>query len=174
MNVEPPLGVRYGPLDDDDVHTAWPWLQTHLRWHLRHWSDHVGLGWTDDDIEKRFSEGRLIHQEWTQIRTNADADDGFVEVARNDDDRAVGLVFAEARHDRYLGQKIGVLSWIFVDDAYRGTGVGRALMDHALSWMREQGLAGAEVFVTAGNVGAVKRYLRDGFKVVDHRMLVDL
>lgn len=174
MTVETTRHLRYGPLDDDDVVHVWPWLQTHLRWHLRHWSDHVGLGWSDDDIERRFTEGRLIHQEWTQIRTNADADDGFVEVVRNETDLPVGLVFAEARHDRYLGQQIGVLSWIFVRDEYRGTGVGEALMDHAMAWMRDRGLAGAEVFVTAGNVGAVRRYLKDGYRVVDHRMLVDL
>jgi GNAT superfamily N-acetyltransferase len=168
------MTVRYGPLAEGDVESVWPWLLTHLRWHLRHWSDRVGLDWTDDDIERRFTEGRLIHQEWTQIYTNASADDGFVEVARGSDGRLLGLVFAEARHDRYLGQRIGVLSWLFVDSAHRGTGIGEALMAHAMDWMRERGLAGAEVFVTAGNEAAVRRYLEDGFTVVDHRMLVRL
>lgn len=163
------MTVELTDLQPDDVERIWPWLIEHLRWHLRTWSEALDLGWDDQAIDARMRAGRLVEGEWVQVCTAAEDDASLVRVARVDG-VVVGLVVADRRHDRYLGLDLGVLSWIYVDPAHRGTGVGTALMDEATGWMAREGLRASEVFLAASNEAAVRRYRAHGYRVVDHRM----
>lgn len=158
------------PLNSDDVQQIWPWLQQHLRWHLAHWAAQANLDWSDDDVERRIVDGRLVQREWAALLGASAAPDAVVRVLRRGD-RAVGVVHAEERPDRYLGVNVGVLSWLHVAEAERGRGYARPLVEAATAWFQERKLTLAEVFVTAENEAAVKAYARGGFAVVDHRML---
>ena len=70
-----------------------------------------------------------------------------------------------------MGILVGVLSWLYVAEVARGTGVSSRLMDAADTWMSAQGVQGREVFVTSENVAAIGLYERFGYRVVDARML---
>jgi ribosomal protein S18 acetylase RimI-like enzyme len=50
-----------------------------------------------------------------------------------------------------------------VDRAVRGSGVGRRLMDQAVQWARERGLAGVRLETQSNNVAACRFYKRYGF-----------
>jgi len=167
------VAVTCTPLRDGDVRTVWPWLEDHLRWHLQAWGRAVGRTWTEAALDAHIRDRRLVEAEWSQIHARADEPDVRVRVARADQ-AVVGLAFSQIRTDRYLGARLGVLSWLFVAPQHRGQGVGEVLMDDALGWMREEGVVGAEVFVTAENRAALGRYRAHGLTVVDHRMLVGL
>ena len=55
------------------------------------------------------------------------------------------------------------LTLIAVDQAHRGGGVGRALVDSALAWAAARGLARIELVTHGRNVAAQRLYQRCGF-----------
>ncbi|WP_223218215.1 GNAT family N-acetyltransferase [Rhizobium wenxiniae] len=54
---------------------------------------------------------------------------------------------------------------IMISRAYRGAGLGRALMDEAVSWAKENGLAIVRLETQTSNVSACRFYERYGFKL---------
>lgn len=156
------------PVRDKPV--VFAWLRSHLRWHLEAWSRAFGLTWSDRVIAQRIDDRDLVTNEWKELVAARDDEARFVGVARAGR-RAVGIVYAEERVDRYLDVPIGVLSWLFVEPLSRGGGVAVMLLDAARAWMIERGLPAAEVMVTAENPAAVRAYGKGGYEVVDHRMV---
>jgi len=77
--------------------------------------------------------------------------------------RVVGQVdarissFAKARHVANLG--------IVIVKSHRGVGVGRALMDRALAWMKERDVEKATLEVFSTNGPAMALYRKMGFEV---------
>ena len=65
--------------------------------------------------------------------------------------------FPKARHVGNLG--------IAVVKAYRGIGVGRALMERALAWMKARGVEKATLEVFSTNERAIALYRKMGFEV---------
>ena len=63
-------------------------------------------------------------------------------------------------------RKLGELSMLAVDPAAQGRGVGRALVEQAASWLREQGMrvAMVETGGDAGHAAARRLYQREGFR----------
>ncbi|MBK8025423.1 MAG: GNAT family N-acetyltransferase [Chloroflexi bacterium] len=65
--------------------------------------------------------------------------------------------------------------WLLVDavgvlEAYRGQGVGRALMEQAHAWAQAQGLAEVELTVWEFNQGAIAFYAELGYTTVLRRL----
>ncbi|MCW4009759.1 MAG: GNAT family N-acetyltransferase [Candidatus Bathyarchaeota archaeon] len=60
-------------------------------------------------------------------------------------------------------EKTGEIESIFVASAYRGKGVGDALMKDALAWMSAEGAEKRVVAFSAGNEQVFGFYLRHGF-----------
>ncbi|WP_137934100.1 GNAT family N-acetyltransferase [Mesorhizobium comanense] len=54
---------------------------------------------------------------------------------------------------------------IAVDTAYRGSGVGRLLMDACVAWGRNEGLAGIMLETQNNNIAACRFYERYGFEL---------
>lgn len=155
-----PTNLR--PLEPTDETTVKAWLEPYLTEHLMWWTAAYGTA-------PRHSLETLVGREWDDAFTNSRAAEGFVCVAETTG--PLGVVSAALREDRYMGVTVGVLSWLYVAEASRGTGVSSRLMDAAEGWMSAQGVQGREVFVTSENVAAVRLYERFGYRVVDARML---
>ena len=164
------------PPEIDDMHATrdkplvFAWLRSYLRWHLDAWSQAYGLHWTAVDIDRHIDGRGLVAQEWNELVSAHGDERHFVGVAR-DSRRAIGIVHAHERVDRYLAVPIGVLSWLFVEPLSRGSGVSTLLLDAAGQWMAGRGLPAAEVFVTADNTAAVSAYRKGGYQLVDHRLI---
>jgi len=65
--------------------------------------------------------------------------------------------------------------WLQVDNvavlrAYRGMGIGRALMDEAHAWARAQGLADVELTVWEFNQDAIAFYEALGYTTIVRRL----
>jgi ribosomal protein S18 acetylase RimI-like enzyme len=162
-----------------DLHPArdrpavYAWLRSFLRWHLHTWSRAAGLPWTEAEIDAHIDQNGLVERDWNELAGAAEDADQLVAVAR-EASRAVGIVHAGERVDRYLQTSLGVVHWIFVEPVSRGQGVGDLLVQASQTWMRQRGLHAAEVFVTADNTAAARLYRRGGFALVDHRMIARL
>jgi ribosomal protein S18 acetylase RimI-like enzyme len=64
----------------------------------------------------------------------------------------------------------GFLADIFVEDAYRGRGIGRGLVDALVSWFRQKGLKHFEWHVAANNPGALAFWEKIGGRSWQVRM----
>ena len=55
---------------------------------------------------------------------------------------------------------------LYVERAWRGTGLAEALLDGALSWAEDLGQPVVQLYVTAGNERAIRFYEHQGFRTV--------
>ena len=99
------------------------------------------------------------------LGTQIDADDATVLVA----DRAgtvLGYTFAgiEPFSWKDLRDVAGYVHDIVVDEGERRSGVASALMEAAIAWVREQGVANVMLGTAAQNVGAQRLFERLGFR----------
>jgi GNAT superfamily N-acetyltransferase len=81
-----------------------------------------------------------------------------VELARVDDGRIVGYCVSSVSTDM-----TGEVDSIFVTAAYRGMGIGTALMEQALRWMDTLGAKSKVVMAIVGNEEVHAFYARFGF-----------
>lgn len=81
-----------------------------------------------------------------------------VELARDDTGRVVGYCVSSVGKDM-----TGEVDSIFVTAAYRGTGIGTALMEGALRWMEGLGVKRKVVMAIVGNEHVHAFYARFGF-----------
>ena len=113
--------------------------------------------WTADDLERRKGEdwfdprgfllaeaadGTLAGFHWTKVHGGHDHDHG------------------EGHHAH---EPIGEVYVIGIGDAYRGTGLGRALLLAGLQHLRAQGLTQAMLYVDSDNASAIRLYESLGF-----------
>jgi ribosomal protein S18 acetylase RimI-like enzyme len=93
-----------------------------------------------------------------------------------DGDRLVGIV-AVGRESSIKARHKGYVRAMYVDEAYRGRGVGRRLMEHALAFAATMdGVRRLTISVTAGNVEATALYESLGFQIFGREpeaMIVD-
>lgn len=75
------------------------------------------------------------------------------------DGRAVGYVTCHIDATPPMG-RIGLIA---IDGSARGAGWGRKLVDHAVTWLEQQGLRQITVVTQARNVGAQRLYQKAGF-----------
>lgn len=72
--------------------------------------------------------------------------------------------YVTTRLDRFTG--IGRIPNLAVDGAQRGHGLGSRLIEHAIQWMREQGMAMAKIETLVQNERGQALYPRFGFQEV--------
>ncbi len=86
----------------------------------------------------------------------------------------VGVLSALVRQNpdlpMFVPRRWLVVENVAVLEAYRGMGVGRALMQHAHEWARGQGLAEVELTVWEFNEGAVAFYEQLGYTTIVRRL----
>ncbi len=78
-------------------------------------------------------------------------------------------------HDSELGRDIGYvvssieadntgeIDSIYIEDKYRGSGIGKVLMEHGLQWLRENNAVDIKIVVAHGNDSVLKFYQQFGF-----------
>ena len=99
------------------------------------------------------------------LGSQLDADDVMVLVAERDG-AVVGYVYAgiEPLSWKELRDAAGFVHDIVVDETARRAGVAGALMDAAVAWVREQGVANVMLWTAAPNEGAQRLFERLGFR----------
>jgi GNAT superfamily N-acetyltransferase len=76
--------------------------------------------------------------------------------------------------DMFQSEAGGFLADIFVEEAYRGHGIGRALVTHLVDWFRQRGLRQFEWHVSAKNREALAFWHALGGREMMIRMRADL
>lgn len=171
--LHPPLSPLEPQTDRPSVEL---WLRDYLASHIRWWADAYGLGWDDARVAGHLEQHHeaLVTRDWRSLVTASESDTGMVGVVRSDSGAPLGVVQAGADPERFMCMPFGSLDWIYVAPRARGKGLAGMMLQAARAWMMSRGLPGAAVFVTAANPGAVRLYERNGFAIVDHRMLAPL
>lgn len=86
---------------------------------------------------------------------------GLYLVVADDDGQVVGFLDLEPESWR----PVALLQWIVIDRPWRGNGIGRRLMDHALRWTASQGLRALVLETQNTNIDACRFYARLGFRL---------
>ena len=109
------------------------------------------------------------------LGTQLDADDAIVLVAERGG-AAVGYAYAgiEPFSWKELRDAAGFVHDIVVDEQERRTGVAGALMEAAIAWVREQGVASVMLWTAAPNEGAQRLFEKLGFRRTMIEMTRDL
>jgi len=118
----------------------------------------------DRNIEAQF--GPVAGKDWRErkardVTTDCEVQPEGVFVAE-EGDAVIGYV--TTRVDRFTS--IGRIPNLAVDPDHRGGGIGTELIQHALDWMREQGLAMAKIETLVQNERGQALYPRFGFQEV--------
>lgn len=104
---------------------------------------------------------------FTDCFNEALSGDKFFYVAESDG-KIIGSIEAEIvepyEKDLYRITKVGHINSIFVSQKYRNTGVGRLLMDEAMTWMKSKEVEMCTLGVVSGNNDAFAVYEKMGFK----------
>ncbi|MFN3653381.1 MAG: GNAT family N-acetyltransferase [Armatimonadota bacterium] len=118
----------------------------------------------DRNIERDF--GLVAGRDWRErkardVTTDCEVQPEGVFVAEVDE-AVAGYI--TTRIDRFTG--IGRIPNLAVAPEYRAQGIGSRLIEHALEWMREQGLALAKIETLEQNERGQALYPRFGFREV--------
>ncbi|GEM44489.1 GNAT family N-acetyltransferase [Deinococcus cellulosilyticus] len=148
-------------LTPEDRDTIKVWQEDYVAQHIAWWEEAY-------QTTAKNTPQMVAEKDWDELMQASAREDQHVMVYG---EKPLGIIYGRIRQDPYLGLPIGQLSWIYVDPASRGLGVADQMIQGLLHWFTEQQVAGREVFVTAANLAAVRVYERNGFQVVDHRML---
>lgn len=119
----------------------------------------------DRNIEHTF--GTVAGRDWRErkardVTTDCELQPEGVFVAVTDEGNVAGYI--TTRLDRFT--KIGRIPNLAVDEQFRGCGLGSQLIDHAIAWMREQGMAMAKIETLVQNERGQALYPRFGFQEV--------
>lgn len=85
-------------------------------------------------------------------------------VAEAGNGQLAGFIHLETEADFFGGSPHGYVSFVGVDKAFEGQGVGHILMNQAETWTRQQGYGLLTLYVFAGNQRAQHLYQRNGFR----------
>ena len=118
----------------------------------------------DRNIETQF--GPVAGKTWQErkardVTTDCEVQPEGVFIAEAEGE-VVGYV--TTRLDRFT--RIGRIPNLAVDPRYRGQGLGTELIEHAIAWMREQGMAMAKIETLVQNERGQALYPRFGFQEV--------
>ena len=80
--------------------------------------------------------------------------------------RIAGFAVAGRSRDGDVGAEVGEVFAIYVDPPAQGAGVGSALLDHAVGWLRDAGFRAAVLWTFEANGGARAFYEHRGWRLV--------
>lgn len=108
-------------------------------------------------IEKDFNADLAKQQKGLELllKNNATAS---IQVARNGAGKAVGMVSAQLVVSTAQGATSAWVEDMVLDAAYRGHGIGKQLLQNALTWAKNKGATRAQLLVDVENIDAVGYY----------------
>jgi GNAT superfamily N-acetyltransferase len=119
------------------------------------------LAESPDAFARRFvDEQAQPDAHWIRLAESVTVPGGQVMLVAEEHGRPLGLVFGLLDKERL---KTGHVGGMWVDPEVRGKGAGRALLSAAIDWARSRGLERLELWVTEGNLSALRMYERAGF-----------
>ena len=125
------------------------------------------LAESPDAFARRFVDEQVQPEaHWIRLTESVTVPGGQVMLVAEEDSRPLGLVFGLLDKERL---KTGHVGGMWVDPAARGKGAGRALLGAAIDWARSRGLERLELWVTEGNLSALRLYERAGFSDTGRR-----
>lgn len=82
-----------------------------------------------------------------------------------DDEHIIGCGYgAEKTHDdKFQEERYGYVGFIYVQDSYRGKGVGQVILTGLKHWFKQRNLTEIRLKVYASNAKAIKAYEAAGF-----------
>jgi GNAT superfamily N-acetyltransferase len=109
------------------------------------------------------------------LGSQLDEEDAVVLVAERQQ-TIVGYVYAaiEPLSWKDLRDECGFIHDLLVGDAARGGGIGEALLDAAIEWLREQGMPRVALGTAAQNERARRLFERRGFRPTMIEMMLEL
>lgn len=109
------------------------------------------------------------------LSTQLDDPDSLVLVAERDGAvRAYLYAAIEPRSWKELRDTAGFIHDVLVDEGSRGLGIGDALLDAAMRWLREQQVPRVILWTAASNEDAHRLFARKGFRTTMHEMALEL
>ena len=87
----------------------------------------------------------------------------IIKVARNDENKVIGMVSAQLVISTAQGSYSAWIEDMVVAEGFRGRGLGRRLLDEAISWAKEKGASRAQLLVDMENEPAIGYYQHLGW-----------
>lgn len=84
-------------------------------------------------------------------------------VARHEE-KVVGLCTAQLVISTSQGSYSAWIEDVIVSQQYRGQGIGKALLNHALNWAKQQGATRAQLVLDSQNTAAIQFYQQVGWR----------
>ncbi|CAG0956187.1 diamine N-acetyltransferase [Methylophilaceae bacterium] len=94
----------------------------------------------------------------------ANPEQAVIKIARNDSGKAIGMVSAQLVISTAQGAASAWVEDMVVSGDYRGTGLGRTLLEAALEWARGKGATRAQLLVDMENQPAIGYYRHLGWE----------
>ena len=89
---------------------------------------------------------------------------GVIKVAKNQEGQVIGMVSAQLVISTAQGSPSAWVEDMVIEEAYRGEGVGKALLDEALVWAKIKGATRAQLLVDTENTSALGYYAHLGWE----------
>jgi ribosomal protein S18 acetylase RimI-like enzyme len=85
-------------------------------------------------------------------------------IAEDEKHEFIGYVFVGESGEMITGLSSGFIYDIFVEEKFRGKGIGKLLLEKAEDYCRRKGYSRIALMVSAANDSAIRLYTRTGFK----------
>ncbi|MFM1911810.1 MAG: hypothetical protein RJB18_1201 [Pseudomonadota bacterium] len=89
---------------------------------------------------------------------------GVIKVAKNQEGQVIGMVSAQLVISTAQGSPSAWVEDMVIAEAYRGEGVGKALLEAALIWAKGKGATRAQLLVDTENKSALGYYAHLGWE----------
>ncbi len=93
-----------------------------------------------------------------------EASNAYVVVAMHEE-TIVGMATLQTLISTAEGGACGLIEDVVVDESQRGRGIGKALMNHLVSWADQKGLTRIQLLADRDNTGALDFYRKQGWCV---------
>jgi ribosomal protein S18 acetylase RimI-like enzyme len=85
-------------------------------------------------------------------------------IAEDEQHRFIGYLFVGESDDMMTGLSFGFIYDIFVEEKFRGKGIGKLLLEKAENYCRRKGYSRIALMVSATNNSAIRLYTKSGFR----------
>jgi len=91
-------------------------------------------------------------------------ENGVIKIAKNQQGLIIGMVSAQLVISTAQGSPSAWVEDMVIEEAYRGEGIGKALLDEALVWAKNKGATRAQLLVDIENTSALGYYRHLGWE----------